>query len=150
MSVGSFSILPLSILEIVCLYCVYSEAQALRGCSRFFHNYTKNLRFRWNIHPMRNKKGDFMIVLFLKWSRSFNWNIEKEINRKKLGVFHDIYGNLLCSRHLNMKRCDMDRGGNCLLGKSHLAIDLDYFSFERSEFYVELKVNMYVYRSTYA
>ena len=140
MSVGEFCTLPLPVLHLLCSFSTYIEAKALRGCCKYFHNYTKDLRLRWNIYPLRKRVGDFMISLFMKWSRSIDWNIEKEHKtRKKLNLFYDFHGNKLCLKHLHMKYCDIDNFGNCRQKESHLPMNIDYYDYEKSEFFIELR-----------
>ncbi len=139
-SVGDFHVLTVPAMKTVLAFCTYVEAKALRGCCKFFHDYTRELRFHWDIHPLRRRSGDFCLTLFTKYARSADNDLETETTRRReLADFRDLASNPLCPRYVRLKSCTGGRSGRCVQGLSHLPIHLDYFEYNHCPFVMELR-----------
>ena len=127
-------------MKIIISYCTYVEAKSLRGCCKYFHDYTRNLRFTWDLHPLRRRVGDKSIILFLKYARTLNNDIENlKFIQNKLGKFCDMYGNIICPKYLSMKPCLGGIKGSCATNNTHNPIYIDYFQYKNSGLFMEFK-----------
>lgn len=140
-SVGDFHVLTTPAMKTVLSFCSYVEAKNLRGCCKFFHDYTRDLRFHWEIHPLRRRSGDFMLTLFVKYARSGDNDLVTETTRRQeLANFRDSALVCLCPRYVRLKPCTGGgRTGRCVQGLSHHPINIDYYEYSQSKFVMELR-----------
>jgi len=99
---GVFRVLTLASFERVLSFCSFQDLESIRGCSRLFHNYTRDLRFSWRLGKMRCAYHDVMVYAFLRWST--NNAGEFALNKD---IYQDAHGNPLCRHWLETASCPL-------------------------------------------
>ena len=101
---GALTTLPTANFDLILSFCSFEALQAIRDCSRLFHNYTRDLRFQWRLGDMRAKYNNIMIYQFLRWAT---------LNTSEFAfhadIFRDRRGELICKHHLQTGSCPLNK-----------------------------------------
>lgn len=102
---GIFHVFSLTGFDTILSFCSYEDLQAIRNCSRLFHDHTRSLRDAWRLGKMRTRQLPVVHFSFLRWSTTRAG--ELALSRS---CFKDEVGKDLCLHLLG--------SGNCPLGNS--------------------------------
>jgi hypothetical protein len=97
------------------------------------HDYTRTMRLRWDIDPLRQRLGDCCFAAFARWSR-MEHDATAYLGFKVLPEFRDERGKSMCMRYLEQRCTD---GAHC--ARSHGKLRFDAESFMKSHLLVERK-----------
>eukprot|EP01041_Mallomonas_annulata_P000727 gene727-1399_t len=132
--IGKFDIFTKNIFSIIISYNNYIDLSNIRDTCKCLHDFTRNIRDNWDIHPMRgNSFFNHAQYCFIKFARLENGGGLI----KTFEPFQDNSGKLICLKYLNRFR--NNRGCQdkyCI--ESHKNIYIDILEFDRINACIEL------------